>query len=187
MLFRSWAVCESFLESSWISKLRGEAETLLAAGRFRAAGIGQSAERRADIRSDELLWITPDAAPQAAELQQHELEALRLTVNAATYLGLHEFESHYAAYPAGASYARHLDRFREDNQRVMSVVLYLNDTWTAADGGELQLYPEGAQGAVTVLPRGGTLVCFLSERVSHEVLAARRLRLSLAGWFRRRA
>jgi len=37
-----------------------------------------------------------------------------------------------------------------------------------------------------VPPEGGTLVCFMSERFWHEVLPARRLRLSLTGWFRRR-
>lgn len=183
---RDWALWEGFLDRRRATVLRTEAEALLAAGYFRAAGIGHGALQRADIRSDELLWITPDAAPQATALLKRELEALRQAVNAATYLGLHEFEGHYAAYVAGASYARHLDRFRDDNQRVVSVVLYLNDAWTAADGGELRLYPEGNE-AVTILPRGGTLVCFLSERVPHEVLPARCLRLSLAGWFRRRA
>jgi SM-20-related protein len=38
-----------------------------------------------------------------------------------------------------------------------------------------------------VLPEGGTLVAFLSERFQHEVLPARRERLALTGWFRRRA
>jgi SM-20-related protein len=38
-----------------------------------------------------------------------------------------------------------------------------------------------------VLPVAGTLVCFLSDRFEHEVLPATRERLSLTGWFRRRA
>jgi SM-20-related protein len=36
-----------------------------------------------------------------------------------------------------------------------------------------------------VAPRAGTLVCFLSERIPHEVLAAHVDRISIAGWFRR--
>jgi SM-20-related protein len=36
-----------------------------------------------------------------------------------------------------------------------------------------------------VLPEGGTLVCFLSDRFHHEVLPARRERLSVTGWFTR--
>ncbi len=138
-----WAVCEGFLNVPQVTELRAEAEALRAAGRFQAAGVGQDALRRADIRSDESLWLTSDATPRAWSFVQRELEALRLAVNAATYLGLHEFEGHYAAYPPGAAYARHLDRFRGDNQRVVSVVLYLNDAWGAGDGGELRLYPEG--------------------------------------------
>ncbi|MCO6705038.1 2OG-Fe(II) oxygenase, partial [Streptomyces sp. CHB9.2] len=37
-----------------------------------------------------------------------------------------------------------------------------------------------------VLPLGGSLVCFLSGQLPHEVLPATRERLSLTGWFRRR-
>ncbi len=37
-----------------------------------------------------------------------------------------------------------------------------------------------------VLPIAGRLVCFLSDRFIHEVLPARRERLSLSGWFRKR-
>lgn len=182
---RDWAICEDFLSPARLSRLCHEAQALRAAGRFREAGIGHGAERRRDIRSDELLWIEPESAPQASALLQQEFEALRIAVNAATYLGLHDFEGHYAAYPVGASYARHFDRFHEDNRRVISVVLYLNDAWTATDGGVLRLYPEAAAEPVTVLPQGGTLVCFFSERIPHEVLPAGRLRLSLTGWFRR--
>ena len=35
------------------------------------------------------------------------------------------------------------------------------------------------------MPEGGTLVCFLSDRFHHEVLPARRERLSITGWFTR--
>ena len=35
-------------------------------------------------------------------------------------------------------------------------------------------------------PAGGTLVAFLSDRVEHEVLPARRDRIAVSGWFRRR-
>jgi SM-20-related protein len=38
-----------------------------------------------------------------------------------------------------------------------------------------------------VQPEGGTLACFLSADFEHEVLPAARPRLSLTGWFRRRA
>ena len=99
--------------------------------------------------------------------------------------GLAEYEGHYALYPPGASYARHRDRFRDDDTRVLSCVLYLNEGWRREDGGALRLYVEGGR-AIDVRPEGGTLVAFLSGRFDHEVLPARRPRLALTGWFRRR-
>jgi SM-20-related protein len=184
-----WAVCERFLDVTQVAALHAEAAALHSASRFRAAGVSQDGLPRTDIRSDESLWLAADVTPLAWSLVERELEALRLAVNAATYLGLHEFEGHYAVYPPGAAYARHLDRFRDDNQRVVSVVLYLNADWSTDDRGELRLYPQETDGAapVTLAPRGGTLVSFLSERVPHEVSVAQRMRFSLAGWFRRRA
>lgn len=184
---RDSAIREGFLDATCVAALRAEAISLHAAGGFRAAGIGHGAEHHPEVRGDELAWITKEQAPHAWALAQAELETLRCGVNAHTYLGLHELEAHYAVYPPGGFYTRHLDRFQEDNRRVISLVLYLNESWGAEDGGELRLYPPGSESGVTVAPRGGTLVCFLSERVPHEVLPSRRLRYSLAGWFRRRS
>ena len=182
---RDWILRPGFLAPKYCSELRAEAEALHAAGHFRAAGIGHAAEQRPEMRSDELLWIEPGLAPRAAALLQQEFETLRQALNAATFLGLQEFEGHYAIYPPGASYGRHLDSFREDNRRVISTVLYLNEAWGSVDGGELRLYPGGAEDAVTIRPEAGTLVCFLSEGMPHEVLPSRRPRFSLTGWFRR--
>src|SRR2546421_26403 len=77
-------------------------------------------------------------------------------------------------------------RFRDDDARMLSCVLYLNDAWTAADGGALRIYLSPTD-VCDVLPVGGTLVCFLSDRYEHEVLPATRERLAITGWFRRRS
>jgi SM-20-related protein len=68
---------------------------------------------------------------------------------------------------------------------VLSIVLYLNDGWRAEDEGGLRLYLPGDD-KVDVMPEGRTLVAFLADRFAHEVLPAKRDRLSIAGWFRRR-
>lgn len=184
---RDWAVHEGFLDAERVAALHAEATALEAVGGFRTAGVGHGAARHPEVRGDEIAWITKEQAPLVWALSQDELEVLRLAINAHAYLGLHELEAHYAVYPPGAFYARHLDRFREDNQRVISLVLYLNKAWDAEDGGELRLYPSAStEAGVSIAPHGGTLVCFLSERVPHEVLPARRARYSLAGWFRQR-
>jgi SM-20-related protein len=66
------------------------------------------------------------------------------------------------------------------------VILYLNEDWRRDDGGLLRFWPEENAEALDIVPVGGTLVTFLSDRFWHEVLPARRERLSLTGWFRRR-
>jgi len=91
---------------------------------------------------------------------------------------------HYALYPPGAGYARHRDRFRDDDARVLSCVLYLNHGWTSDDGGALRLYVDDR--AIDVMPQAGTFVAFLAADFDHEVLPARRERASLTGWLRRR-
>jgi SM-20-related protein len=115
----------------------------------------------------------------------YALDALRLGANRALQLGLFELEAHYAIYPPGAGYAQHVDRFRDDDARVLSLVLYLNAGWHADEGGALRLMTTDG-GRIEVAPHGGTLVTFLADRFPHEVRAATRERISIAGWFRRR-
>ena len=87
--------------------------------------------------------------------------ALRDALNRRLLLGLHELEAHYALYPAGAHYDRHRDRFRDDDARVLSAVLYLNRDWTEADAGALRLYlPDGShQRHPARLPAGWRCSC----------------------------
>jgi SM-20-related protein len=188
---QDWVCCPGFLGAPRITALRRESEILHAAGRFHAAGIGQGVRHDTDVRGDEILWLEDERnlAPEAARVLRDEFSELREAINAVTFLGLQDFEGHYAVYPPGACYTRHVDRFKGDSRRVISVVLYLNDAWGAQDGGELCLYRDqtGEQPVARIVPQAGTLVCFLSAAVPHEVLAARRTRLSLTGWFRRRA
>ena len=110
---------------------------------------------------------------------------LQQTLNRELYLGLAELEWHFARYPAGSFYQRHLDQHRDQDTRAVTVVQYLNRDWTENDGGQLRIYLD-AENQIDVTPHGGTLVVFLSNRFEHEVLPARRERLSLTGWYRRR-
>jgi len=64
-------------------------------------------------------------------------------------------------------------------------VLYLNEGWTRAAGGELRLY-DAAGGYRDVEPMAGRLVCFLTPGREHEVLPTQLDRLSISGWFRTR-
>lgn len=181
------AVVPDFLPAPAIATLATAARRRDAAGEFRAACIGRGRDRmeRSEIRGDRTLWLD-EQMPTAPERRLWQaLEQLRTALNETTFLGLLAFEGHYSLYPPGAFYRRHRDRFRDDDARVVSCVLYLNHAWSAADGGLLRIYhPRGA--VRDVLPVGGTLVCFLADQYEHEVLPATRERLAIAGWFRRR-
>jgi SM-20-related protein len=184
----SCAIVPSFASAELVAALAAEARRRHAAGDFRAAGIGRGADRveRREMRGDALLWLDEQALAPPEQALFDALERLRIEFNRASFLGLFSFEGHYALYPPGTFYRRHRDRFRDDDARVLSCVLYLNAAWSAADGGELRIhFPDG--GTRDVLPSGGTLVAFLADRYEHEVLPANRERLSIAGWFLRRS
>lgn len=182
-----WCAAGHFVPRALSAALCSEARSLWDAGAFHAAGIGGGPlpAVRPDVRGDRIRWLEPEAASPAQQACLARFEHLRLALNRSLQLGLFDFECHFALYPAGARYARHLDRFKGDARRALSCVLYLNEHWQAEDGGQLRLYLDDEH-SKDVLPAGGTLVVFLSERFEHEVLPARRERISLTGWFRRR-
>lgn len=184
---RGWAQRDGFLSASLVERLAAECRQRLASGALTPASVGRGAakEVRENIRSDHIQWL--DAGESAACDEYLALmNSLRLALNRSLFLGLEDYESHFAWYPPGAFYRRHVDRFRDDDLRVLSAVLYLNEAWLPEHGGQLRLYPPAAE-QHDVQPLGGRLVLFLSAEMPHEVLPANRERLSLTGWFKRSA
>lgn len=182
-----WSQQNQFLPEELTVALAAECRALAAGGALDFAGVGRDAARtlRPDIRGDRTRWLETGQS-DACDHYQHIMETLRLALNRAFFLGLDNYESHFALYAPGASYRRHLDRFRDDDLRTVSVVIYLNPDWQVGQGGALRLHPQG-QPSNDIVPIGGRLVLFLSADMLHEVLPATCERLSLAGWFRRRA
>ncbi len=182
-----FAVVPEYFSPVLVRALQREARLRDRRGEFNDAAIGRSEQLQQNdwVRRDRTCWL--DASSLAQCRLQEELEALRLLINRELFLGLFDLESHFAIYDSGAFYKRHLDAFNADNPRVVSVVIYLNQVWQPGDGGQLRIWPDrdSRRAVLDVSPRAGTLVCFLSERIPHEVLAAQRERFSIAGWFRR--
>lgn len=111
------------------------------------------------------------------------LERLRTLIqylNQNLFLSLKDVEVHMTIYPVGSFYKRHLDQFKSDDHRKLSVICYLNENWEESHGGQLRLHLK--DGAIDVLPTLGKLVCFRSDEIEHEVLPATRERLSITGW-----
>ena len=153
--------------------------------RFHAAQVGRGAAKKQidSIRGDVIDWLDVGNTTDLAYLDC--MEELRLGLNAALYLGLFDYESHYAIYGEGDGYAKHSDVLQGAKNRILTTVLYLNEDWHACDGGELVVFEATGKTVVaTVNPTFGTMIIFLSESFPHEVLLSHATRRSIAGWFR---
>lgn len=177
------AMIDGFLDADAVSALAVECGN----ADLQTTSVGRGATRteRPDVRGDKTEWLHASDASFAQRAYFDAMDALRSGLNRELMLGLDELEAHFALYAPGTRYARHRDRFRDDDARVLSSVLYLNDDWRESDGGALRLYLHDSP--LDIYPSAGKLVLFLSADFEHEVLPATRDRLSIAGWFRRRA
>jgi len=180
------SIRDRFLAMSQVRSLVKCAHQRRQRGEFAAARIGSGRElqRRAEIRGDSVCWIVPPLLPAERTLLR-QLEELRLGLNAQALLGLFELELHYAWYPPGAGYARHVDQPQGRAQRQVSLAIYLSASWVPAAGGELRIF-DAAGRHRDIEPIAGRLVCFLTPGREHAVLPTQRDRLSISGWFRAR-
>lgn len=178
---RGYFIWNDFISSSHVTELRRLAELNRAEGNFKKAGIGKQVLFQVDksIRGDYIQWI--DKEPENLVLKNFisEITALKNYLNQTCYLGLKDFETHFAIYPENTFYKKHVDRFQQNAHRVLSFVLYLNTNWQKGDGGELALYLDGEQNIIE--PLAGRLLLFRSE-LEHEVLLAHKPRYSITGW-----
>lgn len=149
---------------------------------FKKAGIGRSQDLQINeaIRGDHILWLDKNTAPAAAKIYLDRLNDLMGYLNRTLFLSLKDIEVHMTVYPVGSFYKRHLDQFKQDDHRKLSVICYLNEQWKEEHGGQLRMYLSDRTS--DILPLGGRLVCFRSDQIEHEVLPATRERLSMTGW-----
>lgn len=186
---QGWFAASQVLDPALCQQLHAEITHLAKHDGLNEAGVGRGTDhhRRQDIRGDAIHWL--DRESQAQRVYLASMAELQQSLNQALFLGLFEYEAHFAHYPPGAFYQRHLDSFRGRANRVVSTVGYLNPDWPADGGGEMVIYhPDRPdQEVARVVPQAGTFACFLSETIPHEVLPTRLPRTSIAGWFRRNA
>jgi SM-20-related protein len=146
---------------------------------FRKAGIGQEKIINEEIRGDYIQWLDLHQPDPAMTVYVNRLKELVTQINRNLFLSLKDIEAHLTIYPPGSYYHRHLDRFQTHDHRKLSVICYLNETWTEADGGQLRLFLEEP---LDILPVAGRMVCFRSDSIEHEVLPGSKNRMSITGW-----
>lgn len=151
--------------------------------RFSRAGIGADDRNliQTGIRGDRTYWLD--------KVRDAELEGLwcllqetKEVLNRYCFLSLSDQEFHLAHYPPGGHYTRHVDQFEGRDNRLISLVVYLNENWDEVKGGQLEL--EDASGSIQrIEPIARRAVLFNSREVPHAVLESYSDRYSLTGWF----
>lgn len=180
---QGWAVCNNFISEEEVAALMGRVAGLY--GHLQKAGIGnkQNYQVHTQARGDLIKWIDPEAEPVFNKIYFSKLDEIRENFNRSFFLGIAKSEHHIAFYPKGTRYEKHVDTFKNSDDRVVSTVLYLNQNWLPGHGGELCLYPSG-QPFQKIEPLAGRLVLFESV-LPHEVLVCEASRYSITGWFKR--
>lgn len=177
---KGWYVWDDFLTLEQVRLLKN-----CASDDWQRARIGRNedTQRASEIRRDKIQWLDSEMG-QPVQDYLERMEFIRREVNQALFLGLFEYEAHFAQYEVGDFYKKHLDAFRGNESRKLTTVFYMNEDWRDANGGELKVYDLNDQLIQTIAPIAGRLVVFLSEQFPHEVLPAHAKRYSIAGWFR---
>jgi SM-20-related protein len=178
-----YAIEDQFLSQKEIEAILKLEDIRNATDVFKKAGIGKqnTLQVNESIRGDYIQWIDKKDSPAAIKAYLKKLEQLIQFLNQTLFLSLKDFEVHMTVYPVGSFYKRHLDQFKKDDHRKLSVICYLNQHWEEEHGGQLRMHLKN-DNTIDVLPTAGRLVCFRSDQIEHEVLPATRARLSLTGW-----
>lgn len=149
---------------------------------FQRAAIGPSGNKKviSEIRGDYTYWLDRKKDIELKTVFEN-FDEVKSLLNRLMFLSLAGYEFHLAHYPKGSFYKKHLDQFDSRNNRMISMIIYLNKNWSTNDGGELRIYPEGEE-SVDIAPLENRCVIFRSDILFHEVLVSNTSRKSITGW-----
>ena len=187
LLQQQYSVVDDFFSKQEVEDLRDTLLQKYDEDEFKKAAIGNQFNELIvkTIRGDFISWIDELQKNKAETVFFDKIEHFTNYLNRTCYLGIQEREFHYALYPIGTFYKRHLDTFQNDDSRKLSIVCYLNEEdWQEAYGGELTIYK--AEEAINIFPLKGRMVVFESQLLEHEVKPVKRERLSITGWLKSR-
>ncbi|MGD8109184.1 2OG-Fe(II) oxygenase [Vibrio sp. TRT 17S01] len=177
---QGYYIWDDFISPEQVAELRNSIPD-----EWKKARIGRNEEtsREVTIRSDKIQWLSSNMGAAVASFLE-KMEQIRLEANRHFFLGLFEYEAHFAKYEKGDFYQKHLDCFKGNDNRRLTTVFYMNEHWNDEDAGELKVYDLKDNHIATIPPKAGRLFVFLSEQFPHEVLPTNTERYSIAGWFR---
>lgn len=186
-----YSIVDDFFNAEEVSMLRNSLKSKFEEEQFKKAAIGNKTNEivAKSIRGDFILWLNESEAGESESLFFNKINSLVAYLNKTCFLGILTKEFHYALYPEGTFYQRHLDTFQNDGRRKLSMVCYLNEEdWKPENGGELVIYSEekGVEVSKAIYPMPGRVVIFESQVLEHEVKPVKTARLSITGWLKTR-
>jgi len=189
LLLQKYSITDTFFEASEIEILRAATLRKLEEDKFKKAAIGNRTNEviAKTIRGDFILWMEEQKIDAAEKVFFEKINSLVNYLNTTCFMGILHKEFHYAVYPTGTFYKRHLDTFQNDSRRKLSMVFYLNEeNWLKTNGGELVIYKADETEEI-IYPLPGRMVIFESQLLEHEVKEVKNdQRLSITGWLKTR-
>ncbi|MBK8348783.1 MAG: 2OG-Fe(II) oxygenase [Saprospiraceae bacterium] len=178
-------IAEGFLNTGLASRLRTNLERLYKSNALNHAGTGNQSSVTHDklVRSDKIYWLDKSHNDAVENEFFLVMDDFIRYLNETCFTGITGYEFHYAMYEKGSFYKRHVDRFRNDDSRLFSMITYLNPDWSEGDGGELCIYH--ADHKQQISPIDGKSIFFRSSDLEHEVLLTHVPRMSITGWLKR--
>ena len=191
LLEEQYYIAENFFDMEEVRQMRTILLEKYEEDNFKKAAIGNKLNETIEktVRGDFILWLNEKDAGVAEEIFFNKINSLVEYLNRTCFLGILQKEFHYAVYPKGTFYKRHLYTFQNDDSRKLSIVCYLNyENWKPENGGELVIYKNenGIEVPKSIYPLPGRVVIFESQILEHEVKPVNTTRLSITGWLKTR-
>lgn len=191
LLDQQYSIVEDFFDLSEVGELRSSLLQKYEDDNFKKAAIGNRTNEviARSIRGDFIMWLNEAEGNLAEKTFFRKINDFADYLNKTCFMGILHKEFHYALYPEGTFYRRHLDTFQNDDRRKLSIVCYLNEQdWQPEYGGELVIYQnlDGVEVPKTIYPFPGRMVVFESQVLEHEVKPVKTERLSITGWLKTR-